>query len=184
MALLGGRPARHGCGHGPGLHLSDDLLIVEPVDSDGRRVPPGERSAKIYVTNLYNPVLPLIRYEITDEVTPLFDLCPCGSAHRLVADIHGRLDDAFRYPSGVAVHAHVFRAALCHPDIIEYQVRQTPRGAHLSLRAGTIDIDALRRTLTQGLRTAGLDDPELDIDIVDEIPRQGTGKLKRFTPLA
>jgi phenylacetate-coenzyme A ligase PaaK-like adenylate-forming protein len=26
------------------------------------------RSAKVYLTNLYNPALPLIRYEITDEV--------------------------------------------------------------------------------------------------------------------
>jgi phenylacetate-CoA ligase len=77
-----------GCDRG-GTHLSEDQLIVEPVDLAGRTVPPGERSAKIYLTNLYNPVLPLIRYEITDEVTVLPEPCPCGSAHRRIADVQG-----------------------------------------------------------------------------------------------
>jgi len=78
-------------------HLSEDLVIVESVDEDGRPVPPGEGSAKIYLTNLFNRALPLIRYEVTDEVRILADPCPCGSAHRCVADIQGRLDDVFVY---------------------------------------------------------------------------------------
>ena len=88
---------------------------------------PGERSAKVYLTNLFNRVLPLIRYEITDEVTILTEPCPCGSAHRCVADIQGRLDDVFVY-DGRRVHPHVFRSALGrHAGVVEYQVRQTPR---------------------------------------------------------
>ena len=46
---------RRGGFSGPGIHLSDDLLIVEPVDLDGRPVPPGVRTAKVYVTALFNP---------------------------------------------------------------------------------------------------------------------------------
>jgi len=72
-------------------HLSEDLVIVEPVDEAGQPVAPGERSAKVHLTNLFNQALPLIRYEITDEVTILPEPCPCGSAHRCVADIHERL---------------------------------------------------------------------------------------------
>jgi phenylacetate-coenzyme A ligase PaaK-like adenylate-forming protein len=30
--------------------------------------------------------------------------CPCGSAHRLIADVQGRLDDSFRYSGDVVVH--------------------------------------------------------------------------------
>lgn len=84
------------CAHAQS-HLSDDLVIVEPVDEAGQTVAPGERSAKIFLTNLFNQALPLIRYEITDEVMMLAEPCPCGSAHRCVADIHGRLDDVFVY---------------------------------------------------------------------------------------
>ena len=39
-----------GCDLG-GTHISEDQLIVEPVDLAGRPVPPGERSAKIFLTN-------------------------------------------------------------------------------------------------------------------------------------
>src|SRR6266436_5075795 len=66
-----------------------------PVSSRGHPVPPGERADKIYVTNLFNHTLPLIRYEITDEVTLLDEPCRCGSGHRLIADPQGRLDDTF-----------------------------------------------------------------------------------------
>src|ERR1700748_689254 len=114
------------CEHGR-MHLSEDLVIVEPVDEAGRAVAPGEPAAKIYLTNLFNPVLPLIRYEITDEVTILTEPCPCGSAHRCVAEIQGRLDDVFVY-DGRRVHPHVFRSALGRrAGVVEYQVRQTPR---------------------------------------------------------
>jgi phenylacetate-CoA ligase len=75
-----GGGAAVGCQQGS-THLSEDLLIVEPVDEEGRLVPPGIRSAKVYLTNLYNLALPLIRYEITDEVTVLPAPCPCGSGH-------------------------------------------------------------------------------------------------------
>ena len=63
-----GGPMAISCDQGCGLHLSEDPLIAEPVDARGGTVPPGVRSAKVYLTNLYNPALPLIRYRITDEV--------------------------------------------------------------------------------------------------------------------
>jgi phenylacetate-CoA ligase len=91
-------PIGVGCFRGPGIHLCDDLVIVEPVDLAGRPVPPGVRSDKIYVTAISNPTLPLIRFELTDQVTFLDRPCPCGSAHQLIADVQGRLDDVFVYP--------------------------------------------------------------------------------------
>ena len=89
---------------------------------------PGERSAKVYLTNLFNRALPLIRYEITDEVTILNEPCPCGSAHRCVADIQGRLDDVFS--TTVAAFTRMCSAprSCRHAGVVEYQVRQTPEG--------------------------------------------------------
>ena len=43
-------PIGVGCFRGPGIHLCDDLVVVEPVDLAGRPVPPGVRSDKVYVT--------------------------------------------------------------------------------------------------------------------------------------
>jgi phenylacetate-coenzyme A ligase PaaK-like adenylate-forming protein len=71
-----------GCFKGTGMHLTDDLLIIEPVDENGNPVPAGVQSNKIYLTSLFNPLMPLIRYEITDEITLNDEPCACGSHHR------------------------------------------------------------------------------------------------------
>jgi phenylacetate-coenzyme A ligase PaaK-like adenylate-forming protein len=168
------------------MHLNDDLVIVEPVDEAGRPVAPGERSAKVYLTNLFNRALPLIRYEITDEVTVLADPCPCGSAHRCVADIQGRLDDVFVY-GGRRVHPHVFRSALSrHAGVIEYQVRQTMRGARIAVRCGgAVDLGRLSSEIADGLRGAGVRQPAVEVTVAEPLERDpGPAKLRRFVPLA
>ena len=173
-----------GCAYGS-THISQDLVIVEPVGLDGWPVPPGERSAKVYLTNLYNPVLPLIRYEITDELTVLPDPCPCGSAHQRIADIEGRLDDVFTY-QGLRVHPHLFRTALSRePDVVEYQVWQTPAGAVICVRCtAPVSPDGLRDRVAAALARAGLDRPEVTVQTVDRLERSGgVAKLKRFLPL-
>jgi phenylacetate-coenzyme A ligase PaaK-like adenylate-forming protein len=167
------------------MHLSEDLVIVEPVDRDGQAVAPGQRSDKVYLTNLFNRALPLIRYEISDEVTILAEPCPCGSAHRCVADIQGRLDDVFVY-DGRRVHPHVFRSALGgHAGVVEYQVRQTERGARVAVRcAGPVDLDRLSNEVAGGLRALGISHPLVEVDVVHRLERDpGPAKLRRFVPL-
>jgi phenylacetate-coenzyme A ligase PaaK-like adenylate-forming protein len=166
-------------------HLSDDLLIVEPVDEAGRPVAAGERAAKLYLTNLFNRALPLIRYEITDEVTVLAEPCPCGSAHRCVADIQGRLDDVFVY-DGRRVHPHVFRSVLGRfAGIVEYQVRQTAEGASILVRCGApVDLSLVGGQVAEGLTALGVRFPIVDVTAVERLERNGgPAKLKRFVPL-
>lgn len=175
-----------GCWKGTGMHLNDDLVIVEPVDESGRPVPPGEPSAKVLVTNLFNPLLPLIRYELTDEVTVLEGSCPCGSAHTRIADILGRSDDLFTYPEAT-VHPHVLRSPLARiPAVAEYQVHQTPVGVDVAVRAtADVDTDDLSRQLAAALAGVGVSAPVVSIRVVDAPERNPTtGKLKRFIPLA
>ena len=137
----------------------------------------------MYVTNLYNAVLPLIRFDVTDEVTVLDGPCRCGSAFGRIADPLGRLDDTFEYPSGIAVHPHLFRSVLGHERIIEYQVRQTARGADIdAVASGELDTAALVGRLESALRALGMDQPKITIALVDRLHRQVTGKLKRFVP--
>lgn len=167
------------------MHLSEDLVIVEPVDEQGQPVAPGERAAKVYVTNLFNRVLPLIRYEITDEVTILTEPCPCGSAHRCVADVQGRLDDVFMY-DGRRVHPHAFRSALGRrAGIVEYQVRQTPRGARIAVRCSApVDLDGLRGEIVLTLASLGLPRPIVEIERAERLKRDGgPAKLRRFVAL-
>ncbi len=175
-----------GCYQGEGMHLAEDLVIVEPVDERGDPVPPGTESAKVLLTNLFNPLQPLIRYELTDRVTLLDEPCACGSAHRRIADIQGRFEDSFRYPGGVRVHPLSFATVLRHDArVIEYQVRQTSRGAEVLVRTqGAADLEKLERGLEAELARVGVRDPWVTARAVDAIPRAGIGKLKRFVPLS
>jgi phenylacetate-coenzyme A ligase PaaK-like adenylate-forming protein len=180
----GGIVAR-GCYQAPGMHVTDDLVIIEPVDEKGRPVPPGIESAKVYLTNLFNPLLPLIRYEISDQVTFLDEPCACRSAHRRIADIQGRLDDLFSYPGGVTIHPHVFRSVLAQDsELLEYQVLQTPTGAEILLRTGGRGApERLAGLLERALARGGLPAPVVTTRVVDHFPRVGVGKLRRFVPL-
>ena len=139
------------CGYG--IHLPDDLCIFEPVDADGRPVGPGVLSHRVLVTNLYNHTQPLIRYEVTDQVTLIDGTCPCGSSFRRIEDPQGRLDDTFEYADGLSVHPHLFRSALGqHPAVIDYQVRQTRRGATIRVVAtAPVDVRALRAKVIDAL---------------------------------
>jgi phenylacetate-coenzyme A ligase PaaK-like adenylate-forming protein len=173
----------NGCTHG--LHVPDDLCLVENVARDGQAVPPGQPGERILVTNLYNPALPLIRYEVTDEVRVIPGPCPCGSALRRIADPQGRLDDTFAYPDGITVHPHVFRDVLGqHRTLVEYQVRQTPRGATIAIvTAGPTDEAALAESIAAALRRVGLARAVVTTEVVTAIDRQRSGKLKRFVAL-
>ncbi len=173
-----------GCDQG-GTHISEDQLIVEPVDLSGQPVAPGERSAKVYLTNPYNHALPLIRYEITDEVTVLPEPCPCGSAYRRIADVQGRLDDVFVY-QGMRVHPHLFRCELGRETgVVEYQVRQTPLGARIAVRCSApVNAGSLGDRIAAALARSGLERPQVTVEVVDRLERPGgPAKLKRFIPL-
>jgi phenylacetate-coenzyme A ligase PaaK-like adenylate-forming protein len=175
-----------GCWKGDGMHLNEDLVVIEPVDADGRPVAPGATSAKVLLTNLFNPVMPLIRYELTDEVTMLDEPCACGSAHRRVADVQGRLDDFLVYGT-TRVHPHVLRSVLGRqPAIVEYQVIQTTSGAGVRVRAaGRVDETAIARKLESALAAAGVPAPSVTVTTVEALERHGgTGKLRRFVPLS
>lgn len=169
-----------------GIHLSDDLFVIEPVDAHGDPVAPGEHAAKVYLTNLYNLTQPLIRYELTDEMTVMDAPCPCGIALLRIDDLQGRWDDCFVYPGGPTVHPLTFRAVLGQErDVIEYQVRQTPRGADVRLRAERpVDTARIAVRLRAALAAAGLADAPVLVSVVDGLERQASGKFRRFVPLA
>lgn len=164
------------------LVFNTDMCIVELVDADNRPVPAGAPSAKVLVTNLYNLAQPLIRYELTDAFVRQPDAPDHG---HLRAHVHGRADEVLHY-QGVVVHPHVIRSVLVtSPQILDYQVRQTPHGIQVdAIAAGTADTEVPSARLAEALAHAGLSQPEVSIRIVNDLQRHHqTGKLRRFLPL-
>ena len=172
-----------GCGYGEGLHICEDEVILERVDSDGRPVPSDEPAARTLATGLAGRTFPFIRYDLGDEVTLLPGRCACGSPMVRVADIAGRRDDDFHYGERL-VPASAFRYVLgTDPLISEYQVRQTVSGADV-LVIGSPDVSAVATALGSSLGRHGLSNPAIRVSVVEQIPRHAsTGKLKRFIAL-
>jgi phenylacetate-coenzyme A ligase PaaK-like adenylate-forming protein len=163
--------------------LASDLAIIELVDEENRPVPPGVPAAKALVTNLFNHAQPLIRYELTDRFVRHSDAAEHG--HMRVT-IEGRADDLLRY-GDLVVHPLTLRSVLVsEPSVIEYQVRQTARGAHVDVIApGGVDARPLAERLAASLARAGLAEPEVTVARVSELRREpATGKAKRFLALS
>ena len=172
-----------GCGHGDGLHVCEDEVVLERVDAAGEPVAPDQPAARTLATGLAGTTFPFIRYDLGDEVTLLHDACPCGSALVRVADVAGRRDDDFRYGARM-VPAGVFRHVLgTDPRISEYQVRQTPDGAEIAV-VGTPDVTVVATALEDALRRQGLAAPTVSVTTAAAIERHPTtGKLRRFVAL-
>lgn len=169
----------------PGMHLVEDDAVYELVDADRRPVPIGQASSAMLLTNVWSYTLPLIRYEITDEVTLDPGPNPGPLPGRRVLQVRGRSDDWFRY-GDVHVHPQTFRTPLgVHPSIAEYQVRQTATGADVVVVAtGTLNERDVADELATALEGAGVVGAAVTVRRVAAIERHAeTSKLRRFVPL-
>lgn len=179
------------CSHHCGLHVFEDLFIVEAVDERDNPVPDGQSGAKMLMTNLYNFSQPLIRYEITDVIRLSDQRCQCGSAFKLISDIEGRTDDILYLTNEkgarVPVHPHNLRSPIAAiADIKQYQIIHEMDGIHitLALRNDAAATDQLAQTLkdklSDRLLSLGVICPELHIKFVDELERdqEKMGKLR------
>jgi phenylacetate-coenzyme A ligase PaaK-like adenylate-forming protein len=178
------------CPDAKGIHLFEDMAVVEVVDENNERVPDGTPGMKLLVTNLYNHTQPLIRYEVSDMLTISPEPCPCGRPFRVVTQLEGRSDEILRFDaiaSGtVEVHPHHFRDLLGgFQQLKQYQVVQEDGELHLRLvLRGEEDRDAfaaeVRASLRGMLDSHGAVCPPLILEFVDAIERrpEQMGKLQ------
>ena len=170
------------CGVGEGMHIADDLVILEPADADGNVVPYGQPADRMLLTNLYNLAQPLIRYDLADAVTISDDPCPCGCAHRRITSVNGRINGAFPYESGALVpRAAVEQTLLAAPGVANFFVGKTRRGVDVSVVTdGSCDLQHLRTKLIELLRRHGVSEPNVGVQEVGSIERLSRGKCKQF----
>lgn len=167
------------------LHLNDDLCITEIVDQHHHGIPAGTLSDHVLITNLYNHTLPLIRYQLDDQIIPTDSTCPCGSHHQLIVEPQGRAALDFEYPPNIFVHHNVFAGPLLQNNHIEeYQVIQTKSGATIHvLTQGAFNPDAIKSQLIAQLTRLGLTNPSIKFFQVRGFDYPKSGKLQRFIPI-
>lgn len=182
-------PVGSDCPEHRGIHLNEDLAILETVDEANHPVPPGSPGSKVLMTNLFNYVQPLIRYEVSDMLTAAAEPCPCGRPFALVSGIGGRNDDTLvlRGADGrdVPVHPiHVYTALAVRADVRQYQVVQDGAGLHVLVvpAAGASPAECkagVAQRLGESLSKLHVASPRIDVRVVESIPREG-GQAAKF----
>jgi len=152
-------------------------------------VPPGTPSARVLLTTLFNRVLPLIRYEISDIVTMADTTCPCGRPFARVASISGRREEYLWLRAivgaDVRIHAGRLRSPLAGVEgLRQFQIVAASDRLRLvvSVRDGARPEDvvaAAAATVRRALRDVGAD-VQVTTEVVSEIDRVGTGAKERL----
>ena len=122
-------PIARSCEHGTGLHINLDMVALEVVDDDNRPVPDGCYGSRVLITNLFNPLLPIIRYELQDIAALTSEPCPCGSPLPRLLSVRGRSDAMIwlPHPDGGrrALHPYlVLETLLGFEQVLDWQLVQ------------------------------------------------------------
>ncbi|ORW89822.1 hypothetical protein AWB92_20890 [Mycobacterium sp. IEC1808] len=172
------------CGVGEGMHVADDLVILEPADADGNIVPFRQPADRMLLTNLFNLDQPLIRYDMVDAVTMTDEPCPCGCAHRRILSVNGRINGAFEYEGGARVpRAAVEQAVVTTPGVANFSVGKAQHGLDVSVVTdGSSDLQRLQNDLVDVLRRYGGPTSDVRVREVEFIERLSRGKCRQFDP--
>ncbi len=173
-----------------GIHLCEDMIIVEIVDDLNQPVPAGTAGSKALVTTLFNRTLPIIRYEFSDILTAIDGPCSCGCSFQRIKDIEGRREEMLQVwtPDGrqVDVHAPRFWFHLVRvPGIRQYQFAQLPRGIAVRIVPSPgHDPETVRQSVDRIARAAlselGAPDGYVEVQIVDKIERSGAAAKQKI----
>ncbi len=162
-----------------GLHVMAEGLYLEIETPDGP-ARPGEVGA-IFVTDLLNHAMPLIRYRIGDMGSWAAGECPCGRGLPRLEKVAGRVTDFLvgcdgQLVSGVFLATYVVAQ---RPSLGQVQIHQhTAAAITYRIKPGRDfvpgeDADYLRRTTRQYLG----DEAVVDVEIVDDLPAEASGKF-------
>ncbi len=168
------------CPHQTGLHMFSLNNHVEILDDTLRPCRPGQMGT-VYVTNLHNYAMPLIRYRVGDTAVPAEPGdCPCGRTMPRLAKLTGRTSDHFRTRAGAIVHGEYFTHLFYGLDAVRsFRVTQLDyeEVEILLVLDGAFD-DGSRAKVVEGVRHVLGPDCEVTFREVDEIPRAASGKYR------
>ncbi len=168
-------------------HIDADSIIIQFVDKNGEEVSEGERG-EIVCTSLFNYAMPFIRYKVGDIGIPSGNDCSCGITFPTMKMIEGRSDSMLILPGGKIVSPRNFNIAMNYfediKSIMQFKViqkREEYFEIYLKLNEDAADESEISRKLSDHMyNTLYLDRDEiiLQVKIVDNIPKDKTGKFR------
>lgn len=168
------------CEQHDGMHLYEDLIVVENVDEHNQPVPPGVYGDKLLVTVLFNHTQPLIRYELNDSLRFSNSVCQSGRVYSLVEAVRGRQEDTLLleglHGGQVPVHPNVFHDVMDSISVSAWQIVLRRDGLHVLLTDALGEQEDLVRALRNSLEVQFVRVPQITIETVSVVPRTINGK--------
>ena len=165
------------CKEHPGYHINSDIVLVEAI-KDNQQVY-GEEGEMV-CTDLTNYTMPFIRYAVGDIVILSNERHNCGNNFPVIKLIQGRSDDFITSPSGKIVSPLLLGICLEKIEGIgQYKlVQETTDIFNVQIVKGQNFNEATIREFENALRETLDSSVHININIVDEIPREKSGKIR------
>lgn len=154
---------------------------VKGDDSAGK----GVQEGPLLITDLYGETMPFVRYSLEDEVRlhpP--EECACGRELPSLEVLAGRTDSFIRRPDGTEIYDAVLAYSV-PSGVCQFQVRQTDLHrlyGQVVVEDGHEESDVVeecRRVWSEALGP----EMEVEVEVVDGISRNSSGKRRYFIPL-
>jgi phenylacetate-CoA ligase len=178
------------CVEKSGYHVDADSVVMQFVDEEGEEVAPGERG-EIVCTSLFNYAMPLIRYAVGDVGKASTETdCPCGRKLPLMKVMEGRKDSVVTLPDGRALSSFVFIAAIYqlsfYSRIEKFRVIQKKIDRFkflIKVKDNGIDVNFAEQEIVMLFSRVfdlDADEVEFEVEFVNDIPLDNSGKFRIF----
>jgi phenylacetate-CoA ligase len=154
-----------------GLHVNADSVHTSVDTSTGH----------LFVTDLTNRAMPLIRYRIGDVVVPSNRMCRCGRGLPLIEGVEGREADYVLTPTGRLISGISLTEnfALLIPGTAQVQIVQE---SLTELRIRLVPDEAFgpdsRLKIAELVNEMFGSGVQYDVELVDAIPQEPSGKYR------
>ena len=173
------------CDRHEGLHVNPYLQYIEILDEEDQPCPPGQ-TGRIVVTQLHNPVMPMIRYDTRDYGSWADQPCSCGRNWPMLKQIDGRRINMFRFRDGGCMSSYyliyhvthtigeekIKKQQMIQEDYDHYRVKMVLYQPEIwaSLQAEREQVIAIiSERVGEPVR--------IDFELCDDIPNQSSGKF-------
>jgi phenylacetate-CoA ligase len=167
------------CEYHDGKHLAEEYGYTEVVDEEGFPVSEG-KFGYLTGTTLHNTAMPLIRYRTGDLSAIRREPCPCGRTLIRIESVATKAEDIVVTPDGrmipPSVLTHPFKP---FPQILKSQLIQTRLDHMLVKIVPSPDFTPTHaQILTREIATRLGPGVEIELQLVDAIPQEGSGKFR------